>query len=321
MACYKPIQAYKSLYYKTDKGKSLIVFKVDTISNKPYEKLTLPCGRCIGCRIDKSREWAIRCVHEASLHEENCFITLTFNDENLFIDDGNGNIEVQQSLVKSDFQKFIKRLRKKIHPQKIRYFHCGEYGELEERPHHHACIFGYDFPDKVLWTIRKGIRLYRSESLEKLWPYGFCTIGEVTWESAAYVARYVTKKLNGDRAFDKYVKDVDIENGTCTYLEPEYITMSRRPGIGKNWYEKYKQDLDKDFLTINGDKYKIPRYYDGLYEIENLKGYEQKKYLRKLKALENPEENHLIRLKVKEKCKEKSIKNLKRSYENGSENL
>ena len=158
----------------------------------------LPCGQCVGCRLERSRQWAIRCMHEAQMHEDNCFITLTFNPESL---DDRSN---PWSLDVRDFQLFMKRLRKK-YGAGIRFYHCGEYGELNKRPHYHACIFGFDFPDKRLWKVtNSGHRLYISESLDELWPFGFCTIGNVTFESAAYVARYIMKKVNGDAAADHY---------------------------------------------------------------------------------------------------------------------
>lgn len=322
MACYSPLHAYKKLLEKTEAGKSVIVFNINEAKNSPYEKIDIPCGQCIGCRIDKSRDWAVRCVHEASMHEENCFITLTFNDENLMIEDENNTVIQEESLNKQDFQKFMKRFRKYVYPQKIRYFHCGEYGSENQRPHHHACIFGYDFPmqsrknpdGKYLYKEVNGIKLYRSQKLEELWPYGFCTIGEVTWESAAYVARYVMKKVNGEKKYERYVKDVNKITGECKYIEPEYITMSLKPGIGKTWYEKNKQDTNKDFLTVNGTKHKIPKYYDRLLEQVDVWSLEGKKYKRKIKALsKDKNENSTERLIVKRKVKERSINNLVRN--------
>ena len=120
----------------------------------------MPCGQCIGCRLERSRQWAIRCVHEASLWPDNCFVTLTFDDDNI-ISSG--------SLVKADFQKFMKRLRKRF-GKGVRYFHCGEYGDLLGRPHHHACLFNFSFPDRYLWSSSGGVNLYRSPTLEELWP-------------------------------------------------------------------------------------------------------------------------------------------------------
>jgi hypothetical protein len=187
MPCYHPISAWQLLNVKTAKGKPTISFKNPYARPSPTRVgIQVPCGQCIGCRLERSRQWAIRCVHEAYGHEDNAFITLTYAPEHLPHD---------VSLNISHFQKFMKRLRKAISPKLVRFFHCGEYGELNQRPHYHACLFGYDFPDKVLYTIRDECRLYRSPMLEKLWPMGFATVGDVTFESAAYVARYITKKL------------------------------------------------------------------------------------------------------------------------------
>ena len=156
----------------------------------PGTEIWLPCGQCIGCRLQRSREWAARCVFEASRHEHNSFITLTYAPECL-PEDG--------SLHYEHFQKFIKRLRKRLwryeDDLKVRFFMCGEYGEQFSRPHYHAIIFGYDFPDKVFWSRNNGYPLYRSRMLEELWPFGYCTVGDVTFESAAYVARYTGTRL------------------------------------------------------------------------------------------------------------------------------
>ncbi len=269
--------------------------------------LEVPCGQCIGCRLERSRQWAIRCVHEASLHENKCFITLTFNNENL---DSSG------SLVKSDFQKFMKRLRKK-YGENIRYFHCGEYGTDFGRPHHHACIFGFDFPDKEIHKITKsGDKLYRANSLEKLWKHGFSTIGEVTFDSAAYVARYITKKINGIHAPTYYNT---IDNSTGEILNeriPEYTTQSNRPGIEMEWYEKYKKDIYKDdFIVLNGKKMKPPKFYDKKYEIDYPDDLFKLKSIRK-KLASNTAHNTPERLAVREKIQLKRATSLIRSVEN-----
>lgn len=269
MSCYKPIKAYKSNSKRTKNGKAYIAFKIDDAGHS-YELVDLPCGQCIGCRLDRSKQWALRCVHEASLFKNNCFITLTFDDYHL---------NELQTLVKADFQKFMKRLRKRFKGFEyvitdqgkkrfpIRYFHCGEYGSQLRRPHHHACLFNFDFEDKILWQRKNGICLYRSPTLEELWPFGFCTIGDVTFDSAAYVARYVTKKITGDMAAIHYAY-VDEETGEMFYIEPEYVTMSRRPGIGKRWFDKFGETdvYSKDFITINGRIQKVPAYYDKIYD-------------------------------------------------------
>lgn len=286
--------AYRGREINPKTGKRQIVFKpTDGYSDLT---VTLPCGQCIGCRLERSRQWAVRCIHEASLHEENCFITLTFSNE--WLDSSN-------SLVKSDFQKFMKRLRKKFDVP-IRYFHCGEYGEKLKRPHHHACLFGFDFHDKQLWSMKNGVKLYRSAALEKLWPYGFATIGQVTFESAAYVARYIMKKQTGKGA-EEYYKD----------KTPPYTTMSRRPGIAHDWYAKYKDDVYPDDEIVIRDKLKVrpPRYYDSLYDLEAPEDFKaiKKKRIQKMNDPEVIRENSLSRLVVKEKCKKSQLKELKRT--------
>jgi hypothetical protein len=180
----------------------------------------------------------------------------------------------------------MKRLRK-AYGSGIRFFHCGEYGELLQRPHYHACIFNFDFPDKQLFSERDGIRLYTSEVLNKLWSHpktkesmGFCTIGDVTFESAAYVARYVLKKVNGKEKDAHY-------GGKC----PEYVTMSRRPGIGKKWFEKFKNSVyPDDYIVIrNNVLCKPPKYYDSLYDLTEPEKCASIKEGRKLKASSCPD--------------------------------
>lgn len=292
MPCYHPMLAYRSRSLN-ENGKRPITFK----ASEGYTDLTvkLPCGQCIGCRLERSRQWAVRCVHEAQLHDSNCFITLTYNDENLPKDG---------SLHKDHFQKFMKRLRKQIEPIRVRYFQCGEYGEQLNRPHYHCCLFGYDFPDKQLWSIRKGTKLYRSESLEKLWPFGFSTIGDVTFESAAYVARYIMKKQTGANAEEYY-------RGRL----PEYIAMSRRPGLAREWAELFLGDVyPADEIVIRGNmKCRPPKYYDAIFDCVDHRKMEKIKQARVVRAKENDE--GLERLAVKERVKLKQVKELKRNYE------
>jgi len=243
------------------------------------------------------------------MHKQNCFITLTFNDKHL---------DKELSLRKEDFQKFMKRIR--FHTGiKIRYYHCGEYGSLGLRPHHHAILFGYDFPDKVLWQVRNKIPLYRSALLEYLWPFGFCTVGNVTFESAAYVARYILKKITGARAQDHYQGRV-----------PEYNTMSRRPGIGKTWYDQYKSDVyPHGYVVIRkGLKVRPPRFYDNIYDLENHDSMLKIKAIRKMKFIKQimREEKKTYksvclfgqdscRLSVKEQAKINQLKSLRRIIE------
>ncbi len=326
MSCYHPLDAFKSHSLKTPAGKAVVAFKRDEISHKPFEVIQLPCGQCIGCRINRSRQWAVRCCHEAHGFENNCFITLTFRDEDL---------DPRESLVKADFQNFMKRLRKShkgmeyVKPEKegwnpypIRFFHCGEYGEKFSRPHHHACLFNWTFEDMYHFDTRNDIKLYRSPTLEGLWPFGHSSIGEVNFQSAAYVARYVTKKINGPDGAIHYYRDCDPETGEAYYLVPEYITMSRCPGIGKRWFEKFKGDVfPKDFFTLKGVKFKPPEYYDNIYDLENPKAMAKIKYRRKLAMQANAANNTLKRLNARRVIAEQKTGLLLREYENGYENV
>lgn len=273
----------------------------------------LPCGQCIGCRLEKSRQWAVRCVHEASLYHSNCFVTLTYKDDEVV------------SLNKDDFPLFFRRLRKKFNGQDlvqnaqgklvrpIRYFHCGEYGGRLGRPHHHACIFNFDFPDKRLWSEQKGVRLYRSEELERLWTDGYSLIGDVTYESAAYVARYTIKKVNGEKAKEHYTK-VDETTGEVYEVAPEHVTMSRRPGIGANWYRKFKGDVyPKDYVTLKGRKHRSTLFYDRLLEKEQSELYNELKSKRKQAIADNPDSVSPKRRKAKETICQQRMRKLVRS--------
>jgi len=243
MPCYYPIRGYRAKSGRNAAGKWPIVFSITKgLQDMPVD---LPCGKCIGCKLEYSKKWAVRCVHEASLYEKNIFITLTYNDQHVpYLND------TDTTLQKRDFQLFMKRLRKK-YGSGVRYYACGEYGEKNERPHYHAILFNFDFNDKQVLQERS-YKIWTSPGLTKLWPYGYHTIGDVNFESSAYVARYILKK------HDK--KDYGNR-------EKEFVLMSRRPGIGLEWFNQYKNDvypLDAVFIQRNGNliKMKPPRYYD-----------------------------------------------------------
>lgn len=221
--------------------------------------IAVPCGRCVGCRIERARNWTIRIMNEAQMHRENCFVTLTYRDEKLTYSNCNA------TLVKSDLQKFWKRLRKEL-DHEIRYFACGEYGELYSRPHYHACVFGHDFEDKTLFSTENGNNLYRSDLLDSVWGNGYCTIGALTPSSAAYVARYILDKGLGDERI-RYQ-----ELG----ITPEFVVMSRggkdkKGGIGRKWIEQYASDVypQDAIVSIDGQKSKPPRYYDEYQKTQN----------------------------------------------------
>lgn len=295
MACYKPLHGYRE---KNGKG-----FTMSPVYGRTSLPMTIPCGYCIGCRLEKSRQWAMRCMHEASLHERNCFITLTFNQEALT---KRGTL----SVLKRDFQLFIKRLRKK-YGKNIRYLHCGEYGTKRGRPHYHALLFGFDFPDKVPWRNN----LWRSKELEELWQYGYCSIGKLTFESAAYVARYVVKKRYGAGS-EKFYEQLDRTTGEISKLEREYATMSRRPGIGREWYEKYKNDIyPKDNIHVRGKPCRPTRYYDKQLEREDPKAYEKIKRTRKIKQTKKMLDKNQPTLESQEAYANYGYKKNKRDYE------
>lgn len=308
MTCYHPLTAYRYLNGVNENGKSIIRFNAAGCNFLDWEEIKLPCGKCIGCRLERSRQWAIRCVHEALLSEKSCFITLTYNDDHLH---PSGSLRFH----KKEFVDFMKRLRKHYAKQgiKIRYFHCGEYGELWQRPHHHAILFGVDFKEDRfhIETTKLGFPLYTSPTLEKIWsdrdgkPFGFVRIGECTFETVAYVARYVTKKINGEAAYDHYYG-----------REPEYITMSRRPGIGYDWLFANPEIYNYDEIIIRDNlKCRPPGYYDRKFEEVAPDFMQAIKQRRKVKAIELNKNITFERLLDKEKYKELVTKRLIRNYE------
>jgi len=191
-------------------------------------------------------------MHESSLHESNCVVTLTYDEDHLPADG---------SLDKLAFPGFIRRLRRR--GASARYFHCGEYGERELRPHYHACLFGFDFGDKVQCEASKsGADQWVSAELERLWPFGMSKVGTLNFESAAYIARYVTKKVTGQRAAAHYER-VNPLTGELVQVEPEFATMSRRPGIGAGWFAKFGEEVfPSDEVIVRGRSCRPPRYYE-----------------------------------------------------------
>lgn len=303
MTCFHPLKGWRAKTRNTSGKRSIVFTRQAGFADMP---VSVPCGQCVGCRLDRSRQWAIRCSHEASLYDDNCFITLTFNDDHLPPD---------RSLDVKTFQKFMKRLRKRFGAN-IRFYHCGEYGEKYGRPHYHACLFNFDFPDKKLWKVVNGNKLYTSQILSELWPFGYSTIGSVTFESAAYVARYIMKKVNGDLAENHY-RFIDNETGEIFNRKPEYTTMSRRPGIGGAWFDKFKTDVyPHDYVVINQKKVRPPRYYDGLYEADHPDRFSRVLSARKAKAKLYLDNNTPERLYVREQVQ---IVRLERLYRNKAE--
>lgn len=310
MPCFKPLKGYRSREVNPSGKRSWVRDAAQGYKDMP---LTLSCSQCIGCRLERSRQWAARCMHEASLHDDNCFVTLTYDPE--FVpSDG--------SLKLDHFQKFMKRLRFKFQDVRIRFFHCGEYGELYGRPHYHVLLFGFDFSDKVYWKSVNDQKYFVSSVLgtyidgkgviksteEGLWPYGISTIGAVTFESAAYVARYITKKITGAHAQEFYYEG----------RKPEYVTMSRKPGIGKKWFEKYKDDVfPDDFILVRGKKSRVPKFYSAQYELSDPLEYGKVVARRQIKGEDHEINNTPDRLEIRQFIQYDRISKLRRGFESG----
>ncbi len=281
-------------YWKSGGG---ITFKVtEGFSDRHLE---LPCGKCIGCRLAKIRGWGIRCVHEAQMHEASCFITLTYDEENL---PEGGSLDVR------DWQLFAKRLRKGVGP--FRFFACGEYGSKLGRPHMHAILFGVDFAeDRKEWSRKEDKVLWKSDTLEKAWTAGESMIGRCDYDSAAYVAGYAMKKIGGKMAEDHY-RRVDTETGEIFWIKPEWMTSSRGGktglgGIGSSWYEKFKSDVyPADEVIMKGQRWRPPVFYDRKPEAEDPELWQLIRDRRTLVALEQRENGTFERLRVREVCAE-----------------
>lgn len=216
--CYNPIEI-------------LTPFK--QIKNTYYVK-KVSCRKCIECLQVRANEWGVRCHFELLKHKQNCFITLTYNDEN--------NPTV---LDKQEMQRFLKRLRKKIAPKKIKYFSCGEYGDQKLRPHYHIIIFGYDFQDKQYHGLSpSGKAMFTSEQLRELWPHGNNIVQEANMRTVQYSAKYSTKQKK------------DLPYPLSEF--PEYNTMSQNLGI-ESALEKIHTYMKTDEIYIDGFKYIIPR--------------------------------------------------------------
>lgn len=240
-------------------------------------KFAIPCRQCTGCRMEHKRMWSIRMMHEAQMHEQSQFVTLTYNDE---------SIPINGDLCEYDMQTFWKRLRDK-HEAKIRYVYSAEYGGEYSRPHYHAIIFGLDVPDlEKQGQNKRGESLYKSTWLDEIWGNGYTTTGTVTQQSCAYVAGYMLKDSLGN--YHKTEKHVDQETGKVSRRLIPYISIntktgecqerarpfarfSTKPGIGATWYEKYKGDVfPHDHLVIqDGKKSSVPDYYFRKLEKEN----------------------------------------------------
>lgn len=327
MPCYSPLKGYR------DRQTNGLTFRKEQSSGT---KMEVACGQCLGCRIDRSRMWAVRISHECSLYESgrgNSFITLTYNDD---------KVPYDGSLVKPHFQKFMKRLRKAVTPHRIRYFMCGEYGTCEDgtlgRPHYHAILFNQDFSRDELVHSDRGVHLYRSDFLDSLWvdpedgeSMGFASVGDANFQSAGYVARYCVKKVTGKLEDDFYWR-VDPGTGEAFKIEPEYASMSTgRPckehkrvepecddcqgGIGGKFYEKWKGDFYPRDETPVGEGTVLPgtpRYYLERLRKADPELFEDIKERREGFRVRNAKEYTPERLMAKYKVKKAQVGTLRR---------
>lgn len=277
MKCYHPIPAIR----RADGSISLA--RDDRRADR--ESLELPCGLCVGCRLARGQSWAVRAVHESRLYDRNCFVTLTYDDD---------NIPEHGSLRYADVQRFFKRLRKRFQGDSlapsghrpVRYLVAGEYGSRTLRPHYHALLFNIDFRhDARPW----GRDTWRSPSLEKLWPFGSSLVGSFTPATAAYVARYCLKKVYSRQDPDFYDSTVDQSTGEVHVRVPEFVQASRNPGLGFWFFQRYKSDFyPSDQVIFDGRPVPVPKYYRLKLRDEDPQLAEEVEYERYLRARSVP---------------------------------
>lgn len=296
MSCFKPKKAWKLKYnglpeytnsQTYERQKKLTFKKPQNIEN--YQEIEIPCGLCLGCRLDHANSWATRIMCESLSHKKNCFITLTYDNKHLNIRKNH------MTLIKKDMQDFIKRLRERT-GIKLSYFLCGEYGTKTHRPHGHAIIFGYEPDDLKLHRFSTtDNKMFTSEKLAKIWGQGYVCVQELNYKTACYTARYVQKKsgltptkkiLTGETEFKEKIDErtgelyTSIINKRLTETEDKYgrekefIIMSKKPAIGLKYWKENKEKIKRNggILIKIDDQIKLkplPRYYKKLWETEN----------------------------------------------------
>ncbi|UPW41100.1 replication initiator protein [Sigmofec virus UA08Rod_5539] len=301
----------------------------------PY--MTVPCGKCVGCRMEYSRQWANRCMLELEYHDSAYFVTLTYDQYHVpisfYADPETGEAHPSMTLCPRDVTLFLKRLRKMFSNDRIRYFYCGEYGPSSWRPHYHLILFGLHLDDLVYKGTRRGNNFFTSASLERCWsktgvirsldgteesvtplaPIGFVEVGEVNWQTCAYTARYIMKKLKGSEA--KFYETFA--------LEPPFVRMSRMPGLARQWYDDHPGMRETDFINIStpsgGKKFRPPRYFDRIYDAQEpeasalMKQARQRMCIESIKAkLQRTDLSYLDYLSVEEDKFKRRIKSLQR---------
>ncbi|WNK14841.1 MAG: replication initiator protein [Microvirus sp.] len=294
MPCYHPIPAYL-----TPHGVVFTARKGDDVLNKIH----LPCGVCIGCRLKRASDWELRIMHEAQQYEENSFVTLTYKRDAL---------PPNASLCHDDYQRFMKRLRKRTGTP-VRFYMCGEYGPTTERPHYHACLFNVAFADqKPAGKSESGELFYESETLNKIWGHGKTTVQPLNNKTASYCARYImTKKLGKENNYDKITEEGEIQERRA-----EYAAMSLKPGIGHEWIKKYRKDVyTHDYVITKGEQRRPPKYYDKIQEKHHPERMEEIKEKRLKDAKKGHEDQTDERLAVRKQVTLARIQTLKRNLE------
>lgn len=218
------------------------------------------CGHCLGCRSEQGRQTAIRCVHEARMHDYAWFATLTYSDREL---------PKYGSLCPEDLRGFFKALRGAYGDTRISYVACGEYGENTQRAHYHALLFGPEFLDRRPHHNLSRPGVWRSPTLERCWPHGYSEFGTVSFASAAYVGMYARKKVRFDDKPDHYTR-VNVDTGEIVDVVAEFSTWSLRPAIGRRWIAKHWRSVyPRDSVVIDGRESRPPRYYDKFMDMEH----------------------------------------------------
>lgn len=306
MQCTSPLTAYQ-----------LEGGGVTFVRARGGDEILLPCGRCISCRIHHSQMWALRCSHEAKCHEQSAFVTLTYDDKHL---------PAGQTLVPDHFRLFMRRVRKRFRPVKVRFFGCGEYGDDDDmrhrlqyggnlgRPHYHILLFGVSFSDGVQLSKKGNNVLYTSKLLSSLWPHGSSSFGAVTPESAGYVARYSLKKINGEMADAHYLAPrpfCDADTGEFfTHRRSEFLRMSRRPGVGALWFQRFYKDYIDGYCVVDGRRVPVPRYYKS--KLDWMMQWDDHLQDRVVVGYKNREHNKPDRLAAKAAVVQSRISTLKR---------
>lgn len=336
MTCYHPLHAFqdgvnlksgKPNYKITSNKVKSVMFDPDTnhwyMSEDPNkylnnEYIDIPCSKCIGCRLDYSRSWATRCMLEAQYFTRSMFLTITYDDVHVphssYDVPETGEIKDILTLSPRDFTLFMKRLRyyySEKFNKELRYFACGEYGSTSLRPHYHVIVFGLDLDDLIeVKKSRSGFPLYQSDLVDKAWNKGYVLLSDNNWQTAAYTARYIMKKQKGE---DAYIYEE-------FNIEPEFVRMSRMPGIGRQYYDDHKHEIYKndEIIFNDGMTVKPPKYFDDLYSKEYPELFEQvrEKRIQAAKISDSTKEvlygDKYLRLEREEVNKKKSISKLVR---------